>query len=430
MDHRKIVVLGSSYSAYAVFNYIENFLFKLREPFDLLLISPKPYFYIPDLFPQFVCNLASIAEVTHSFRESIALRPGVGYLEADILGINFSSQILSTSKGKVKYDYLVLAPEADRFEENKLQASSPVHYIFSPMDLIILKNKVLKNLEEAVTESDSEKKNQLLTYTVIGGGKEGIGLAFSLYDFIKHKFNKQYFELNKLLIKVNLIEKENLVDKNKTPFYNSRLLYNLNKKGINLYTNSTITKISQDKLIVNGNFEIIPGTLINSELHKQSSLIQLLPGVQNSDYGNVGLYLKLEEVENTYLIGQFSNCLDFGDLLPSSVLFYKKQAQLCASNIFARINNLPEKPFKAEPITDIVSLGYCNSLVQVKDICFDGIAGWLTQRFLYMKTLIRFKKIFASCVRFIFDFFGMYAFNIPENMELENKRQTSARQNY
>ena len=421
MGYPKIVVIGSSYSAAAVFNYLERSLANLREPFDLLLVSDKNHYLYSDLLSQYLCDSCNLGDICQWLRGVAFLRPGVSYLEAEVLNIDFQSKTISTSRGEVNYQYLILAPQNDLFDKPDIDNQSNSFVIKNLSDVLKLRTHILGNLEKAVFEGDPETKSSLLTFSVIGTGKEGIQLSCSISDFA-NRLVKDYFpEIKKALLKFNLIEENNVITLSKEPFYNNRIFYNLNKKGITLHTNSQITKIENNKITINNKNIIFSGTTILANLKGSFGLLRRLKTLSTSC--NVDLYMKLEGLDNVFMIGEIANCLDLGENLEKTNFFYRSQAKICAQNVCAKINSIPMKLLKHDFQIDFLSLGYRNSLAEFKNIHIDGIIGWVLHRLAFVFCSLSWKKRLRAFVALLSNICGSSDFEQMNIYEFKLSKQ-------
>ena len=421
MGAPKIVVIGSSYSAAAVFNYLERSLTTLREPFDLLLISDKNHYLNNNLLSQYLCGSCGLEDICQWLRGVVFLRAGVSYLETDISNIDFQSKIISTSKGEINYQYLILAPHNDLFDESDIDKTNNAFLIKSLSDVLRLRTHILSNMEKTVGENDPEVKTSLLTFSVVGTGRDGIELSCSISDFVSRLLKNYFPEIKKSLLKFNLIEENNVISLSRDPFYNNRLFYNLNKKGITLYTNSKVTKFENNKIIINNKDEISSGTIILTTLKGSSGLIRKLQSPFKSC--NVDLYMKLEGFDDIFMIGEIANCLDLGEGLEKANFFYKNQAKVCAANVCAKINNAPMQLLKPGLQMDFLSLGYRSSLTEFKNICIDGIPAWFLHRMSLVFSSLSWKKKLRAFVALIFDILGFSDSEQINIYELKSNKQ-------
>lgn len=410
MDSRKVVVVGDSYSACAVFYYLEKYLSKSRQPFDILCIGNADNYFLNGLFPQYLSSDCELNEICQSLRSLGIIRPGISFIKSEISDIDFHKNIIKLPGKDINYEYLVLAPQKDLCTNVDILVhdSSKCLFFRTVFDALKLKEHIVKNIENAVFESNPERKKMLLTFSVVGAEPNGIELVSSVYDFVNNLISKQFPELNKSLIKVNLIEQRNILCSKKNSFYNSLIFYILNKKGIKILTNSKVTKLDTDVILINNEKEIISGTTILNSVNDSSSLFESLP-IQKDEKSNalVDIYLKAQGIDNVFMVGEASKCVDLSELLERTVDFFNEEAKICAYNIFAKINNIPLKTIKFNQYANFISLGYKNSLAEINKFCFSGYFAWLLHRFSYILCYLGLLKKIRAFISLLFNIFGL-----------------------
>ncbi|GEM_PF-3518893 len=422
MSNEKVVVVGSSYSSALVYFCLQNFLTKTREPIDLIWLTDKNYYSFNSLLSQYLCESVSFADITQELRGVGIIKPGVSYLETKIINIDFSSKIIKTQKGEISYKYLVLAPEVDKDCLDLLLSNEKCLMVNSLQDVIKLQSIIVKNLEAASGENDLNLRSTLLNYLIVGANKNGIELACSLHDYVYALMKNNYPELNKSLLKINLIEKKNTLVEGKNPFFKSSLLYILNKKGIILHTNANVTAISKNKIEINAEKEMTFGTVLYAGKYKYSSLIKSLSlKLDDSFRACVDIYLKADGLDDVFVLGECATCLDLSENIPRNVLLFKKQAELASLNILSKINNNHLKSLNLNYEIDFLSLGRRKSLVGIKGLYFSGYFAWLFHRIIYIFAFIGLKKKIRSLAGLLFDIFclrdSVYVNFLPEVKE-------------
>ena len=393
MNTQFIVIAGGSYSGALVLYYLQNYLSRSRNPYDLLFISERSFYFFHDLLSEFLCNTCLFGEISQSFRSMGLLRPGVSYLETKILNIDLKEKLIHTLKGSVKYDYLILSPDCDKHKNNAGFDTDNLYEFKSPEDVLNLKKHLLSCLEKAAGEKELDIKKSLLSFTIIGAKKQGVEIACALCDYLNNLLKNNFPELKKSLLSIYLIEKKKATDFKVSPFYNDAIYYDLNKKSINVLMDSTITNIYKDKVHVNNTREILCSTVIHSGKNLSSSLIQMLPLEKNGlQQACVDLYLRAPGYENVFITGENASCIDLNENAEKMAFFYKEQARICARNVFNKISNNPLKPLKPSADAGYHLLGKHNAVVKIKNLCFNGFIGWFIFRLIYIASFIGMRK--------------------------------------
>lgn len=426
MDTPKIVIVGSSYSSASVFYYLQKCLSRTREPIDLLLLTNRSYYFLENQLCHLLSNSCDLSDLSQEFREIGYHSPGVSFLETrDHIEIDFNKKIIRTKRGEINYEYLVLAPENDVVENELNTPDSNCFILKTPLDIIKLKNHIINNLQNSLYEKDNEIKKASLAFSVIGAKKAGVEIASSLTDFINNLLRHKFVEYKRSLFSINLIEEENnIIDKE--PFYNNRILYNLNKKGINLHTKSKVTKLSKNKITINSDKEIASGTIILTNNIEYSSLIRELPLEKDNELkAYIDLYMQAKGYENVYVIGEATKCLDLSEDTILTVPLLKKQAKICACNILAKINNIPPRPFTIPVSMDFISLGSRNSLLEIKGVYFDGIIAYMVHRTIFALQFPGLLKKIRTLISTILGIVGLKEYLVIDFKESVKERQTT-----
>lgn len=399
MPSPKIVVIGNTYSSAAVFSHLESCLNQTREPIDLLLISQKNYYVLNPLLPQFMAGSCGMDGLIEFNREVKYLRPGVSYLNTEILNVDFENKTILTSKGEVEYKYLVLAPENDEFEYNLSTDENRSFVVKDLFDVVCLKKYILSLLEDASKESDLDKKKRMLSFYILGSKEKDIELAFSISDFLRGLLRTQFTEIKKSFISIEIVEEKAAVDVLREPYFNSYLFYNLTKKGIKVHTNARISDLNK---------EFSGATFICTPKSAHSSLLKNLHMEKDSKLkAFVDLYLRAQGKENVFVVGPAAKCLDLSEGYEKSNLYLKEEAALCSANILSSINSNPLKPLKTNFEINFLSLGTRNVIVEVKNFCFYGVLPWLLYRMMYIWYFINWKKKLRACISLFLDILAL-----------------------
>lgn len=396
MQSKKIVIVGSSYSSAAVFNFLQNYISKSRQPFDLVLISDRTYYYFGDLLPDLLKGEAGISEIAEDFRSICYIRPGISFIKAKVLEIDFQAKTIETTKGSINYDYLVLSPKNDE-DDFSLQARQSNFFPFhTPEDVVKIQNHINSVLEDSTTEKDINIKRILLTFSIIEAKERGIELVLSLVDYINSLLVKKYPEIKNSFITINLIDLEKSLGMEKSPFYNNYLFYDLNKKNVKIITGLKVKEIADSKVILENGEEILSSTIIFSGRYRSCSLFKSLDITTDV----------ISKTENVYSIGETS-LINTSQSFEPSILFYKDQAKHCAESIISKLNNNAVKPFKNNTQLKFLSVGKRKSIVNFNNFHFSGFLAWVIYRLLFIKSFLSIQKRLKSLIKFFMRIFGL-----------------------
>ena len=294
MQSKKIVIVGNSYSSATVFSFLQNHISKSRQPFDLILISDRKYYYFSNLLPDLLKGEVSISEMTELFRSIGCIRPGISFIKAKVLEIDFQGKTIETTKGSIGYDYLVLSPDNDE-DSFSLQPKRSNFFKFqTPEDVIKIQNHINNVLEDASIGKNVDIKRMLLTFSIIGAKEKGVELALSISDYLTSLLSRNYPEIKNSFAAINLIDSEKSLGVEQSSFYNNYLFYDLNKKNVKIRLGLKVNEITENKIMFENGEEIASSTIIFSGRCKSSSLFKSL-GVEVDDISKFENDIKLKK---------------------------------------------------------------------------------------------------------------------------------------
>ena len=169
---------------------------------------------------------------------------------------------LHTSLDVVWYDYLVIATGVNSNffgMKNLEQYTIPMKSISEAMSL---RNRILSNLEKAVTLFDQyeDEKRSLLNVVVVGGGPTGVEIAGAIAEMKNFVLPKDYPDLNLDLMQISLIEGSPSLLANMSKHASEKSLFYLKRLGISVHLNARVTDYD-GKVLRLGN-----GELMNTQL--------------------------------------------------------------------------------------------------------------------------------------------------------------------
>src|SRR6185503_10781938 len=124
----------------------------------------------------------------------------------EVTGVDFAQRRLQTSAGPLGYDYLILSHGS---ETNFFGLDSVMKHGLGLKDIddaVRIRNRVLTSFEQAMLESDPERRRAKLTFVVVGGGPTGVEMAGALSELIRLVLVKDYPRLNLKDVRVLLLE--------------------------------------------------------------------------------------------------------------------------------------------------------------------------------------------------------------------------------
>lgn len=152
----------------------------------------------------------------------------------------------------------------------------------------------LKNADDAaiINKKLEELKNES-SITIVGGGATGVSLAGAIADFALKQGKTSQLHISLLESQSNILKKYN-------PLLSSRIYDILTKKGVNIITNSVVSEVTSDSVILKD------GTKIPSSLSLWTA------GVKGAQLPS-GLKFKTTG-DGRIIVNEYCQCLNYSDI--------------------------------------------------------------------------------------------------------------------
>ena len=192
---KRILILGGGFAGVYTARYLEKLL--RPEEATITLVNRENYWVYQPMLSEVISGSIGLANVVSPIRR---LCPRTNLVTRDIEEIDLVNKVVTVSPGfrprqlLLHYDYLVIAVgNVTNFYgmPGMLENATPFKTL---ADAMVLRNHVIRTLEEADVEQDAELRRKLLTFVVGGGGFSGVEVIAEINDFVR-AVKKNYLRL-------------------------------------------------------------------------------------------------------------------------------------------------------------------------------------------------------------------------------------------
>ena len=203
---RKVLILGSGFAGTYVLRSLVPSLNR-NENVETTMVSDENFFLFSPLLHEVAMGRIETRHIAYPIRR-LHWRDRFNFLQGTVQKIDLNQRKVHYHRGTLEYDYLVLALGSVP-DLSELAASGPnVFTLKSLHDSMRIRNHIIKVFEQALVENNQEKRKQLLTFVVSGGGYKGVQLVTELRDFIRGTMLRLYRPLKPEDIRLMLVEAE------------------------------------------------------------------------------------------------------------------------------------------------------------------------------------------------------------------------------
>jgi len=310
----------------------------------------------------------------------------VSFLKGVVSRIDFERGRVFIEDSIVDYDYLVLAvgSEPEFFGIHGMREHG--FTLWSMDDAKRISAHIEKMFVAALKERDEQKRKELLTFVIGGGGLTGVEMAGELAEwflYLSKKCDVSREEISLIIVEAlpdilpalrsDLIEKAREV---------------LASKDVRLKTNSPIMSVDSTGLVLKSGEKIATRTLIWTGGIRGNSFIEKL-GLPTGGRGRIKV--------NEYLQTAYSNAYAMGDCVhlvvddvpvPQQVEVAFQMADCVAHNIMADVHGRDKKKYRPKIHGTVLSIGSRYGIADFGAITFTGFPAVLLKRVFDLHYLI------------------------------------------
>lgn len=381
---KRILILGGGFAGVATARHLERQL-RRRCDVEIVLASRDNFLLMTPLLFEVFSGALDVRACSFPIRAFLRSTP---FVEAAVDEIDLDRRVVYLQAAEqtvvMSYDHLVVA--LGSLTNRDMIPGSQHAFTFKTLaDALILRNHVIERFERADVEADPERKQQLLTFVIIGGGLVGVELLGELTAFVDGIL-PFYESVDRSEVHFELLQGSDRIMPEIDPElaeYGAQIL--AARLGVVIRTNTFVQAIEPgevhlaDEVIEADTIVLAAGTVPNPALAN-------LPTAKNKR-GQI-------EVEPTLRSRTHSNLWCLGDcasipgpdgkLYPSLAQHALRAARTLARNISQALDDKPGQPFIYQNLGMMGSLGHFKGFGQLLKVKVRGFPAWFIRRTYYL----------------------------------------------
>lgn len=400
---KRIVIIGAGFGGLKLARNM------VGSGYQIVLIDKNNYHQFQPLFYQVASSGIEPSSILFPLRKIFQKRKDVYIRVAEVYSIDIEKKELQTSLDTVWYDYLVIATGVNsNFFGNKNleQHSIPMKSISEAMSL---RNRILTNLEKAVTlfdEFEAEKK-ALLNIVVVGGGPTGVEIAGAIAEMKKFVLPKDYPDLNMDLMQVSLIEGSHALLASMSKHASEKSLFYLKRLGIKIRVNTRVIDYDGETLLLGDGEEL------------KTKLVIWAAGING--VVPTGIPADAIGARQRIIVDDFNRIKGFTDLFaigdaavitseeypnghPQVAQVAIQQGSNLARNFKLIKKNAPLKAFRYIDKGSMATIGRNRAVADLPFLKFSGFIAWLTWMFVHLMAIVGVKNRLVIFINWMWNY--------------------------
>jgi NADH dehydrogenase len=255
-----------------------------------------------------------------------------------------------------------------------------------------LRCHVVNRFEAATRERDPQRRRQLLTFTVVGGGCTGVETVTELREFLLHLRAEQYDSIPLEEVRTVLVELQDRVLPQMDRTLSRTALRRMQKMGIEVLLNTRVRDWTEEGLVFADNRPPLPtDTVVWAAGVRAHPVVAALP-LEKDPYGRIVVdpYLRVPGKPNVYVLGDAAHARNprTGEVYPPTAQVAYRQAPVAAASIAADLTGGTPRVFDFTYIGDLVSLGRLSGVADPFGRHLRGFSAWAMWKFYYLLRLV------------------------------------------
>src|ERR1700691_5461795 len=202
---KKIVIIGAGFAGLAAAKALRH------ANADVLVIDRSNHNLFQPLLYQVATTVLSPAQIASPIRGLLKSQRNPTVFLGEVNGINKDAKFVYASDENHKdvahpYDILVIATGVAHsyFGHDEFEKFAPG--LKGLADAVRIRNKVLKAFEQAEAEDDPSRRQEFLTFVLVGAGPTGVELASSLAVLVRTKLKAEFRRIDLAATRIVLVD--------------------------------------------------------------------------------------------------------------------------------------------------------------------------------------------------------------------------------
>jgi NADH dehydrogenase len=369
---------------------------------DVTLVDRRNHHVFQPLLYQVATAALSPADIAGPIRAIFSRAANIRVLLDEVTGVKtVDGRVELKSGASLDYDWLILATGARHSYFGNEQWSAHAPGLKSIEDALAIRRKILLALEQAETETDSERRNALLTFVVIGGGPTGVEMAGSIAELARRSVSRDFRSIMPQCSRVILIEAGDRLLPTFPPELSDAAEKSLNDLGVEVRFGAPVRDVGDGYVECNGEL-ILARTVVWAAGVAASPAAKWL----NADHDKNGrVYvehdLRLPGYRNIFAIGDTANApARGGGSLPAVAPAAKQQGRFVADVILGRRSG----EFAYRDFGSLATIGRSRAVIDMGDLKLRGFVAWLLWSIAHVWFLIGFRSRLAVTTNWLWNY--------------------------
>jgi NADH dehydrogenase len=366
----------------------------LREaPVRITLLDRTNHHLFQPLLYQVAMAGLSPADIASPIRSILRGRHDVRVLLDEAVSIDLAARRVHLRESWEEYDFLILATGAQTTYFGHPEWSRFALGLKDLDEAVEIRRRVLLAFEAAEREPDPQRRRQLLSFVIVGGGPTGVELAGALAELARFALSRDFRAIDPGSARVLLLEAAPRILASFPEELAASAVRQLARLGAEVRTGAAVTEIDASGVHLADQF--IPSSTVIWAAGVRATELTATLGVPLDRGGRVLVEsdLTVPGHPEAFVIGDAAALLGpDGKLLPGVAPVAMQQGRFAARQIRRTLRGEPRERFRYRDKGNLATIGRAAAIAQFRNLRLTGFVAWVTWLVVHIIYLIGYRN--------------------------------------
>jgi NADH dehydrogenase len=398
-DIPHVVIIGAGFGGLTCAQALK------RTPVRITIVDRANHHLFQPLLYQVAMAGLSPADIAQPIRSILRNQKNVKVLLDEATDVDFNNQTVELRDSKLKYDYLVLATggRTSYFGHDEWETFAPG--LKDLDDAVEIRRRVLLAFEAAEKETDPERRRELMTFVVVGGGPTGVELAGAIAELSHFVLARDFRTIYPEEAEILLLEGGPKILPSFAPDLSKSAHRQLAELGVRVLTGAQVTGIDEHGVYL-GAESIRAATVIWAAGVGATALTTRMGApIDRAGRILVNHDLTVPGHHNVFAIGDMTYLEQDGKPLPGVSPVAMQMGRRVARNIRNDLAGKPYEEFRYFDKGSMATIGRKAAIAEIGKLHLSGFIAWMAWLTVHIFFLIGFRNRFAVLFNWAWSYF-------------------------
>jgi NADH:quinone reductase (non-electrogenic) len=416
-QRHRVVVVGGGFGGLQAAKHLAT------APVDLTIVDRRNFHLFQPLTYQVATGALSPGEVAYPLRAIFKRNRNVRVLLAEVACFDLERRELVLrsvdhlpAPEPVRYDTLIVTGGSHYSYFGHDEWSAHAAEVKSLESALTVRSRILAAFEAGELERDRRRRNEWLTFVVVGAGPTGVEMAGQIAELARDTLRSDFRSADPGSGRILLIETADRVLTGFPASLSAKAERSLRRLGVTTVLSSTVVDVDETSVMIahaDGATERIPTRTVvwaaGVTASRLASALAELTGAEQDRAGRV-------TVEADLTLPGHSGVFALGDMvrvrrrdgsvitLPGLAPVAMQQGRYVATAVRARLDGHAAPPFHYHDKGNVATIGRAAAVADIKGVKISGFLAWLTWLLVHLFYLVGFENRLLVLIRWTIGF--------------------------